>query len=275
MKDHIMIVDFSNMAWRANMSWGKDKTDEKSQNVMVYNFFRNLRPLVEMFAPSKIFMVLEGYPRHRYEIFSDYKANRIVKTASTKEVHDNFHVNKKEILRLLKYLPVTTCRAANYEADDVISSLCNNLREENLTVISNDTDYIQLLQRGYSNIRIYNPMKKKYQEAPAYHYLAWKSLRGDPSDNIPGLMSDAKAESLVKTPSLLKKWMDVEENRANFSINRSLIEFAEVPMEEIEMEEGEANFPLLREEFSKMEFDSFMKDSTWQKFCQTFKTIKF
>jgi hypothetical protein len=51
MKDLIMLIDGHNMLWRANMSWGKDKND-KSENVMIYNFFRNLRPLVEQFSPS-------------------------------------------------------------------------------------------------------------------------------------------------------------------------------------------------------------------------------
>jgi 5'-3' exonuclease len=275
MKDNILIIDAHNMMWRANMSWGKDKQDNKSENVMIYNFFRNLRPLVEMFSPSKIFMVLEGSPKHRYEIYADYKANRIVKTASKQETFDQFHVNKKEILRLLKHLPITLCKSKNYEADDVISTLCDNLKDESVTIISNDSDYIQLLQRGYSNLKIYNPMRKVFQQAPSYHYLAWKSLRGDSSDNIPGLMSDAKAEKLVSNPKLFEDWMSVEENRSLFSINKSLIEFAVVPEEEIEIEEGEKNFALLRSEFQKMEFESLTKISTWEKFCNTFKCVKF
>jgi 5'-3' exonuclease len=274
MKDTIMLIDGHNMLWRANMSWGKDKND-KSNHVMIYNFFRNLRPLVEQFSPTKIFFVMEGHPKHRHEIYSEYKANRIIKTASKQETHDKFHLDKKEIIRLLKYLPVTICKAGNYEADDVIATLAENLKEENVIIISNDTDYIQLLQKGFSSIKIYNPVRKSFVEAPSYLYLAWKSLRGDPSDNIPGLMSDAKAEKLVKTPSLLREWMELEENRANFSINRSLIEFAKVPEEEILIEEGHANFNSLKEEFIKMEFLSLIKDSTWNKFCQTFNCLKF
>lgn len=274
MQDNVMIVDLHNMMWRANMSWGKDKQDA-SDNVMIYNFFRNLRPLVEMFAPSKIFLVSEGHPKHRYELYAEYKANRLVKSASKQETFDKFHVNKKEIIRLCKYLPVTLCKAENYEADDVIATLVNNLKDENVIVISNDTDYIQLLQMGYKKLKIYNPMKKSFQQAPEYHYLGWKSLRGDPSDNIPAIMSDAKAEKLIKSAVQFRQWMQVEENRSKFSINRKLIEFAMVPENEILIEEGEKKFPLLRGEFEKMDFKSFMNASTWQKFCKTFDCIKF
>lgn len=274
MKDTIMLIDGHNMLWRANMSWGQDKQD-KSEHVMIYNFFRNLRPLVEQFSPTKIFFVMEGHPKHRHEIYSEYKANRIIKTAEKQDTHEKFHLDKKEILRLVRYLPITICKANDYEADDVIATLADNLRDEKIIIISNDTDYIQLLQKGYENICIYNPIRKKYLEAPTYLYLPWKCLRGDKSDNIPGFMSDAKAEKMVRTPSLLRQWMEIEENRANFSINRSLIEFAKVPEDEILMEEGIANFSALKEEFKRMDFSSFMKDSTWNKFCQTFTCIKF
>jgi len=273
-EDAVMIIDLHNMMWRANMSWGKDKQDS-SENVMIYNFFRNLRPLVEMFSPSKIFMVSEGHPKHRYEIYSEYKANRIVKTASKQETFDKFHVNKREIIRLCKYLPVTLCKAEDYEADDVVATLVNNLKDESVVVISNDTDYIQLLQMGYKKLKIYNPMRKVFQQAPEYHYLGWKSLRGDPSDNIPAIMSDAKAEKLIRNTTQFREWMKVEENRSRFSINRQLIELAMVPEDKIIMEEGQSNLPLLKEEFEKMDFKSFMNPSTWEKFCKTFNCVKF
>jgi 5'-3' exonuclease len=272
--DNILLIDGHNAMWRANMSWGKN-TQDQSDLVMVYNFFRNLRVLVEQFSPNKIFFVMEGRPKHRYNIYSEYKANRIVKTAQKQEVFDKFHVNKKEILRLLKLLPITVCKAEDYEADDVIATLSENLKDENVIIISNDTDYIQLLQKGLNNLKLYNPIKKTFTQSPDYHYLAWKCLRGDPSDNIPGFMSDAKAEKMVRNPSLLQSWMGVEENRANFNINKSLIEFSSVPEEEIFMDNGIIDFKTLREEFQKMEFSSLIKENVWTKFCSTFNCIKF
>src|ERR1700722_2315472 len=56
----------------------------------VYNFFRNLRPLIEDFSPDKCFFVLEGHPQFRYDLYGDYKANRLVKLASRQEANDKF-----------------------------------------------------------------------------------------------------------------------------------------------------------------------------------------
>lgn len=273
MTDKVMIIDGMNMFWRANMSWGKKESD-KSEYVMIYNFFRNLRPLVEQFVPSKIFFVLEGHPKHRYEIYSEYKANRIVKTAEKKESREKFFDLTNKALELLKFLPITLCKANDYEADDVIATLAENMKNEDVTIISNDSDYVQLLQKGY-NIKLYNPIKKSFVQPPDYFYLAWKCLRGDSADNIPSLMSDAKAEKLVKNPELLKKWMEIEENRANFSINKSLIEFAKIPLEEIVLDDGVVDFKSLQDAFKKMEFSSLLKEETWAKFCSTFSCVRF
>src|SRR5579859_5428182 len=117
-----------------------------------------------------------------YALYPEYKANRIIKEASKKEFKDKFYQVKDIILSLIKYLPITICSAANYEADDLVGTLCDNLLEDDLTVISNDADYIQLLQRGYSNIHIFNPIKKTFMEAPKEHYLILKSLKGDRSE---------------------------------------------------------------------------------------------
>jgi 5'-3' exonuclease len=241
----------------------------------VFNFFRNLRPLIEDFAPDKCFFVLEGRPQFRYDLFSDYKANRIIKQASRQDANDKFMYARDIILSLIKHLPITLARAANYEADDTIATLCENMKDEDLTVLSNDSDFIQLLQRDYSNLRVYSPIKKVDMEAPPYPYVAWKCLAGDKSDNIPSLVKPKKALEMSTNPELFKTWMEVEENRANFSINRQLIEFKSVPEEEIFLIDGQRNFILLKEEFSKMKFESIINDTSWNKYVKTFDTIKY
>jgi len=281
--DRVLLIDLFNQLWRASIGFSAPKTkvplgyrDETDQKyVLIYNFFRNLRPLIELLSPDKVFMVSEGHPKHRYELYADYKANRIIKTAEKKSLSDRFQESKNEIVRLFNYLPVTFCRAADYEADDTIASLCDNLNTEHLTVLSSDSDYIQLLQRGYKNIQIYNPIKKEYMQSPQYPYVVWKCLAGDKSDNIPSLLGPKKAIATVTNPDLLKKFLAIEENRANFSINRKLIEFANVPDNEIEMVEGIKNFAKLRSEFTRMDFQSMINPTSWTKYCKTFDCIKY
>src|SRR5271163_2339264 len=198
--DKVLLIDLHNAIWRANVSFGpptqhKVLIDEYTDVVkcicgspwndedsfcygekynVVFNFFRNLRPLIEQFTPEKCFAVGEGHPQFRYDLYSDYKANRLIKKASRAEAQGKMMEAKEVILFLMPHLPITVVRAAHYEADDVVATLCENLKSEDLTVISSDTDYIQLLQRNYAQVQIYNPIKKIYMEAPGYPYVAWK-----------------------------------------------------------------------------------------------------
>ena len=309
--DNILLIDAHNQLWRASIGFGfnkqihqactgecnhKLKTNSilhcscgqewKSETnccvslasqdfILVYNFFRSLRTILQQFNPDKCFFVLEGHPQFRYDLFADYKANRIVKTASKKDIMDKFNFSKKEVIRLMQFLPITMARASHYECDDVISTLCHNMKDENVTVLSNDSDYIQILQRGYKNCRIFNPIKKEFMEAPSYPYVAWKCLNGDKSDNIPSLLKPKKALDTVTNPGLFEKFLQVEENRANFSINRQLIEFRSVPEEDIHLSDGVKNFSSLKEEFAKMKFESMLNEKYWNKFVSTFDCLKY
>jgi 5'-3' exonuclease len=275
--DKVLFIDAHNQMWRACVKFGAVQPDVPDEVIFTFNFFRNLRPLVEDFAPDKCFFVLEGHPQFRYDLFSDYKANRIIKLAEakSKESNERFLRTKDIIVPLLQHLPITICRAASYEADDVVATLCENMQAEDLTVLSNDSDYIQLLQRGYPQVRIYNPIKKDFMEAPAYPYVAWKCLNGDKSDNIPALLKPKKALEAVNNPDAFQKFMDVEENRANFNVNRQLIEFRSVPLEEISMKEGQKDFDSLKKAFAEMKFESIVNDKSWEKYCRSFDTLKY
>ncbi len=309
--DKILLIDAHNAMWRASIGFGpprkhtvcagvfeeacKHKLFEEGiihctcgakwdiagcicygeKYVQTFNFFRNLRPLIEEFSPVKCFFVLEGYPKFRYDLFSDYKANRIIKTAAKQEDRDRFDTSKEEIIKVLQHFPITIARAAHYEADDVIAALCDDMRNEELTILSNDSDYTQLLQRGYKDCQVYNPIKKEFMTAPTYPYVGWKSLNGDKSDNIPALLKPKKALDTINSPELFKKFMEVEENRANFNINRQLIEFHPVPMEEITMTVGVRNDALIKQEFARMEFQSIINDVSWAKYKKTFDCIRY
>jgi 5'-3' exonuclease len=294
--DKILFIDGHNFIWRANITFGGPVKHEpvggekcsckspwnEEENFcygekynVVFNFFRNLRPIIEQFSPEKCFFILEGHPQFRYDLYADYKANRLIKTASRQDDQDRFIKNRDVIVSMLRHLPITQARARAYECDDVVASLCENLREEELTVVSTDTDYIQLLQRGYPSVQIYNPIKKTYMEAPPYPYVAWKCLAGDKSDNIKALLKPKKAIDTISNPQLFQSFLQTEENRANFSINRQLIEFSAVPSEEIELQEGERNFQFLHDAFSQMKFESIVRSDSWKRYVDTFGCIKF
>lgn len=295
--DKILLIDGQNMIWKACVAIGKPVVHELSNDLCicgakwdtsdnrrygekylsVYNFFRSLRKLIERFSPDKCFFALEGYPQFRYNLYAEYKANRLVKTASRAENQEKVYESVKIILDLMKYLPITLVKSANYEGDDVIFTLCENLKDEDLTVSSSDTDFIQLLQRKYKKCQVYDSRQDSFFSAPEYSYVFWKALCGDTSDNIPGFdgIGKKKAEKLLLNPDMFMNFISLEENRANFNIYRQLVEFHKIPDEELEISEGITNFDELKEKFNSMSFSSLLEPSTWSKFCKTFECIKF
>lgn len=271
--DKILLIDLYNAIYRATSAFGRKPENVKPEELIVYNFFRNLRPIIELFSPNQCILVSEGRPIHRYALFPEYKANRLVKTASKEEQKENFRKAKTIILNILKLFPFSIIRAEEYECDDVIYSLCKSLSNEDLTILSNDSDYTQLLQLKIDNIKIYNPIKKEYFTSPEYPYVVWKALAGDKSDNIPGLVSDKEAVELSTNPDKLSLFLDIEENRANFSINHKLIEFADVSEEKLLIEKGEFKKDWIKREFKCLNFNSIINDTSWKKYINTFDCI--
>ena len=269
--EKVLIIDGMNFIHRANISFGK--SNDSSEYVLIYNFFRNLRASVEQISPSKLFFVLEGHPKFRYDIYPEYKANRRVKTAEKQSAKDKIHSDSDIILQLINNLPVTICKALNYEADDVVSTLCENLKDEQVIVLSNDSDYIQVLQRGYSNCSVFFPMKKEFMQPPTYKYTVWKSINGDKTDNIKALLTPKKAMDVVMDLDKMKSYLSIDGNNEKYLINKKLVEFADVPLEDINMISGSHNYDVLKDKFKEMEFVTLTEDNYWNKFVSTFRKI--
>jgi len=310
-KNKVLIIDGHNAFWRANIilgpqkihhvpcggnfgekcshqlrkwhcncgaSWNHDaKTCFNKSFFMVFNFFRNLRATIEMFSPEKIFFVLEGRPKFRYELYPEYKANRIVKTGQKSEENkgpDLFYEQINIAIQILKFFPVTIVRAQDYECDDVVATLARDMFNEDVTILSSDSDFIQLLQEGIGGLKVYNPIKKEFLEPTKYHYVAWKALCGDKSDNIRGLVGNKTAQKLVLNPEKFKSFMDSEENRSLFNINRKLIELKSVPYEDLIVEECQSNWLNVENLFRGMEFNSLLNKDSWQKYIETFYCVR-
>lgn len=268
MPDKVLIIDGLNFIYRSYI-----KFDQSDEYTIVFNFFRSLRVLIEKFSPTKCFFVLDGYPKHRYDLYPEYKANRLIKSASKEEIKNAVYQQKDLIITLLQCLPIAVVIAKNFEADDVISTLVENLKEEELLIVSGDSDYIQLLQKNINNLKLYNPIKKEFIEAPSYHYLVKKCLFGDASDNIKGIVSEKEAIELASNPKLLEHFFQNIENKENFNLNKSLIELNSISFSEIIFLDSNINFEFLKQEFERMKFNSLITDKYWTRFVNTFKIL--
>jgi DNA polymerase I len=273
----ILLIDALNFIYKGKIRFGpKPETPSGPSYNIVYNFFRNLRALVEQFDASRVFFCSEAKNNFRYKLYPEYKANRIIKYSSTKNKKDNddFERQRDIIFDLIKHLPIQSVKADGFEADDVIATLVEDLKDEPITIISGDGDFIQLLQKGYKRLRLYNPIKKDYIPTPQFHHLVFKALAGDTGDNIPGILSEKKALLLVNNVSKFKEFLLNEENRANYSLNKQLCELQIIEPNKLEFLEHNTNFDLLKEAFVNMEFASIIEEKYWNRFVNTFKLLE-
>ncbi|HEX5016854.1 MAG TPA: DNA polymerase I [Actinomycetes bacterium] len=128
----------------------------------------------------------------RTEQFADYKANR-------SKTPDEFRGQISLIKEVLDALQIQVIEVDGYEADDVIATLATQATAEgfDVEIITGDRDTFQLVndhvtvlypKRGVSDLSRMTPdaVFERYGLTPA-QYPDFAALRGDPSDNLPGI----------------------------------------------------------------------------------------
>ena len=228
----VLIIDSMNMIHRARYGFGK------GENNVTFGFFRCLKSEIKRHEAEAVYIVLEGFPRHRKEIYESYKGNR------KKETDSNFIRQRDEIFELCKSLPVYIVRHPDFECDDVISMLCRKIHvNDNVTICSSDSDFIQLLDMP--NVKLWNPVRKKFIDKWPVDYCTWKSLKGDATDNIAGVkgIGEKTAYKLASDSSLLRELFDKKPQAAqDFNLSMELIKFAELDPKDNKLEFNSYNF---------------------------------
>ena len=267
MQKKILLLDGYNLIYRARYS-GMNKGEFST----IFNFFRGLRPLIEKFDPDECYLVLEGMPKARLEINPDYKGQR------TYSDEDNFNFQRRKIIDLLKnYFPINIVKHDDYECDDIINYIAEENINEDVTIVSSDTDFIQSITE---NIKLYNPVSKKFIEKFQYDYVSYKSLIGDKSDNIEGFkgIGPKKAEYLIKETKNLDEFLLNIKNKDKYEKNYFMIKFHDLGEDSKNIKSTkttQTNWQELKDLFSKMEFNSIIgKEKTWAKYINTFSKLE-
>lgn len=133
-------------------------------------------------------------PTFRHEEFEDYKATR---AKAPQELIDQI-IRARE---LLEKFGITTYEAPGFEADDLIATLSSKFKNDpglQIIIVSGDLDTLQLVyddtivayvpKKGISETTIYNEaaVVERYG-IPPQRLPDFKGLKGDPSDNVPGV----------------------------------------------------------------------------------------
>jgi len=128
----------------------------------------------------------------RDKIFDEYKAHRV-------KAPDELYEQIPRVKELVKAFNLPIYEVAGYEADDVIGTIATQADKINIEtiILTGDNDTLQLVnhnikvfapKKGLSETRLYGEeeVKNKYGLDPS-QLIDYKALRGDPSDNIPGV----------------------------------------------------------------------------------------
>ena len=143
--------------------------------------------------------------RRRKQIFDGYKANR-------KPAPPDFYAQIPILEDLLSAFGWPLYQLDDYEADDIMGTLSQMANQQNIhtVLISSDLDMLQLidddtevyvLKKGLSNLEKFDveAFEQKYGISVG-QFLDLKSLKGDASDNIPGVpgIGEKTAISLLR-----------------------------------------------------------------------------
>jgi DNA polymerase I len=206
----LVLLDGHSLAFRAFFALPSDlQTTTGQLTNVVYGFTTMLVKLFGDFSPDRIAVCFDlGRPAYRHDVYEGYKANR-------RSSPDEFSSQMPLVREVLASLRIPVVEVAGYEADDLIATLVREAREEQLPVlvVTGDRDNLQLIddatdvrvmmtRRGITDTAIYDEaaVQERYG-VPPERYIDVAALRGDPSDNLPGVpgVGDKTATKLVQT----------------------------------------------------------------------------
>jgi len=226
-KKTLVIIDGNALVHRA---WHAlpPLTDPQGQVVSgVYGFTSVLLKMINEIAPEYIAVTFDLPGKtFRHEEFEEYKATRV-------KAPDELYAQIPVIRELLEVFDIPVFEAAGYEADDVIGTISKKLdakKDVESVIVTGDMDTLQLVDdntkvlafiKGLSQTKLYDEeaIKEKYGFS-ANELIDYKALKGDPSDNIPGVpgIGDKGAKDLIQKYSSLENiYKEVKAHPQNFS----------------------------------------------------------
>lgn len=184
----------------------------------VYGFTSTIFHILENLHPKYIVCTFDvSRETFRSKLYPDYKATRV-------KAPDELYAQFPLVKEVCKVLNIPQFGVKGYEADDVIGSIAAKIQNSNnklqinskaqnyklkTLIATGDQDTLQLINestavynlgRGIKRAEIID--EKRFQDKygfPAKYMVDYKALRGDPSDNIPGVtgIGEVMAKKLV------------------------------------------------------------------------------
>ena len=213
-KKILALIDGNALVHRAYHALPPLTTKDSRPSGAVYGFALTLFGMIDKVKPDYIIASFDVKgPTFRHKEFKEYKANR-------KKAPDDLYEQIPMCQDLLKSYGIPIYIKEGFEADDVLGTISKDEKIEtalDTLIVTGDMDLAQLvdkdtsiftLRRGVKDTIIYDEkgVMEKYHIRPD-QIIDYKALRGDPSDNIPGVKGVGEKTAL----DLLQQFEYLEE----------------------------------------------------------------
>ncbi len=191
----LVLIDGKSVFYRGYYAMGALSLSDGTPTGGVYGFAAIAMEIVRKLNPTKVVVAWDSKTStsKRRAIYEDYKAGRI-------KPGEDFYTQIPLLEELVKDLGWNFIELSNYEADDIIGTLsrqADDAGDWETYIISSDLDMLQIVDsnthmwrilKGFTNIEQIDiaEIEAKYGIKKS-QFLDLKSLKGDSSDNIPGV----------------------------------------------------------------------------------------
>lgn len=208
MTKRLAIIDGKSVFYRGYYAMPNLSTRDGMPTGGVYGFAAMSLELMKKLKPDYVCVAWDKPKtniRKRKAIYPEYKAGR-------KPAPPDFYAQIPMLMELLEAFSWPLYEADDYEADDIMCTLADQADKAGLEtcLVTSDLDSLQCLgprthvyalKKGFSNIELFHPesFTAKYG-IRTDQFLDLKSLKGDSSDNIPGVpgIGEKTAVSLLQ-----------------------------------------------------------------------------
>jgi DNA polymerase-1 len=235
-KQKLILIDGNSLVYRAFYALPLTMTTKTGVITnAAYGFTAMLLRLLKNEKPDCVTVAFDkGIVTFRHDIFVDYKAQR---SETPDELRHQFGLVKD----ILESLNIPIFEKEGFEADDVIATIARKSAEEGaeVEVVTGDKDAFQLInenikvvttRKGITDIVVYDRQKviERYG-LPPEKMLDMVGLKGDPSDNIPGVpgIGEKTASKLIREFGSLDNLMQHREEVKGPKLKQSLYDFEE------------------------------------------------
>jgi len=233
-----IIIDGNALIHRAFHALPPLKTKKGKLVNAVYGFASIFLRVVQDLKPYYISISFDlPGPTFRSLEYEGYKAKRV---KPPQELYNQIPLIKK----MISIFNIPIYEKKGFEADDIIGTLVKRIQDEKIKIeifiITGDLDALQLInenvkvytfKKGIKDSFIYDESEvfKRYELKPE-QIIDFKSLKGDPSDNIPGVpgIGEKTAIELLKQfGSLERLYKNLESGNLNVKLKARLLEYKE------------------------------------------------